>query len=254
MKMNYIILFLFGVSLCACFEDKGNYDYRDMADITIENIPEVIEVLGNSDHIVVSPKVVSSLDGEVKEGDANFEFTYKIEKKSGGTMVAGQKWVDLNPSKTLNLDTLAAFAADTYIGWFGVTDKRSGVETSKTFDIKVSSPTYEGWMVLCNEGEQERVRMDMISVISAERVIPAYDVLAPLGFPELRHARGIGFYPNRRANPDDVIYVMSEEGTYRLDRETFKTDESWNINNVDFIIPSGDEHVVYYNTVNNNNS
>ena len=254
MKMNYIILFLFGVSLCACFDDKGNYDYRDMADITIENIPEVIEVLGNSDHIIVSPKVVSSLDGEVKEGDANFEFTYKIEKKSGGPMVAGQKWVDLNPLKTLNLDTLAAFAADTYIGWFGVTDKRSGVETSKTFDIKVSSPTYEGWMVLCNEGEQERVRMDMISVISAERVIPAYDVLAPLGFPELRHARGIGFYPNRRANPDDVIYVMSEEGTYRLERETFKTDESWNINNVDFIIPPGDEHVVYYNTVNNNNS
>ena len=54
--------------------------------------------------------------------------------------------VDLNPSKTLNLDTLAAFAADTYIGWFAVTDKRSGVQTSTTFDIKVSSPTYEdGW-------------------------------------------------------------------------------------------------------------
>ena len=208
--------------LISCAEDLGNYDYREVAEITIENVPEVIEVLGNSDHIVVKPKVVSSLDGEVKEGDANFEFTYKIEKKSGGTMVAGQKWVDLNPLKTLNLDTLAAFAADTYIGWFGVTDKRSGVETSKTFDIKVSSPTYEGWMVLCNEGEQERVRMDMISVISAERVIPAYDVLAPLGFPELRHARGIGFYPNRRANPDDVIYVMSEEGTYRLDRETLQ--------------------------------
>ena len=39
-----------------------------------------------------------------------------------------------------------------------------------------------------------------------------------------------------------------------MERETFKTDESWNINNVDFIIPPGDEHVVYYNTVNNNNS
>lgn len=251
MKMNYIILFLFGVSLCACFDDKGNYDYRDMADITIENIPEVIEVLGNSDHIIVSPKVVSSLDGEVKEGDANFEFTYKIEKKSGGTMVAGQKWVDLNPLKTLNLDTLAAFAADTYIGWFGVTDKRSGVETSKTFDIKVSSPTYEGWMVLCNEGEQERVRMDMISVISAERVIPAYDVLTPLGLPELKQAKGIGFYPNRFANPADVIYVMSGEGTFKIDRETFKTDASWNIRNIDFIIPPGDENVICYTPVNN---
>ena len=83
-------------------------------------------MLGNSDHIIVTPKVVSSLDGEVKEGDVNFEFTYKIEKKSGGTIVAGRKWVDLNPLKTLNLDTLAAFAADTYIGWFGVIDKLRG--------------------------------------------------------------------------------------------------------------------------------
>ena len=89
----------------------------------------------------MTPKVISSLDGEVKEDNGNFEFSYKIEKKSGGTMVAGQKWVDLNPSKTLNLDTLAAFAADTYVGWFAVTDKRSGVQTSTTFDIKVSSPT-----------------------------------------------------------------------------------------------------------------
>ena len=47
MKIKCIILFLFGVSLCACFDDKGNYDYRDMADITIENVPEVIEVLGH---------------------------------------------------------------------------------------------------------------------------------------------------------------------------------------------------------------
>ena len=100
MKIKCIILFLFGVSLCACFDDKGNYDYRDMADITIENVPEVIEVLGNSDHIVITPKIISSLDGEVKEDNGNFEFSYKIEKKSGGTMVAGQKWVDLNPSKT----------------------------------------------------------------------------------------------------------------------------------------------------------
>ena len=49
MKINVIILFLFAFSLCACFDDKGNYDYREVAEITIENVPEVIEVLGNSD-------------------------------------------------------------------------------------------------------------------------------------------------------------------------------------------------------------
>ncbi len=54
--------------------------------------------------------------------------------------------------------------------------------------------------------------MDMISVISAERVIPAYDLLAPLGLPELKEAKGIAFYPNRFDSPDDLIYVMSGRG------------------------------------------
>ena len=254
MKINAIILFLFSFSLCACFDDKGNYDYREVAEITIENVPEVIEVLGNSDHIIVKPKVISSLEGEITGDNVNFEFSYKIEIKGGGTIESGQKWVDLNPTKTLVLDTLAAFVANTYVGWFTVTDKRSGVQTSATFDIKVSSPTYEGWMVLCNEGEVERVRMDMISVISAERVIPAYDVLTPLGLPELKRAKGIGFYPNRFANPSDVIYVMSGEGTFKIDRETFKTDASWNINNIDFIIPPVDEVVICYTPVNSSGS
>lgn len=96
MKMNYIILFLLVVSLCACFDDKGNYDYHEVAEITIENVPEVIEVLGNSDHIIVNPKVVSSLEGEIGTGNTNFEFSYKIEKKSGGTIVLNQNWVNLN--------------------------------------------------------------------------------------------------------------------------------------------------------------
>ena len=77
-------------------------------------------------------------------------------------------------------------------------------------------------MILCDEGDEKRVQMDMISVISAERVIPAYDLLSPLGLPELKNARGIGFYPNRFANPSDVIYVMSGEGTDKLEKRRLK--------------------------------
>ena len=45
MRINPIILFLFVFSFCSCFDDKGNYDYHEVAEITIENIPEVVEVL-----------------------------------------------------------------------------------------------------------------------------------------------------------------------------------------------------------------
>ena len=78
--------------------------------------------------------------------------------------------------------------------------------------MKVTSSTYEGWLVLCNEGEEERVRMDMISVISADRIEPAYDLLSLLGLPDLKKATKIGFYPAPVAT-GDVIYLMSEEGT-----------------------------------------
>ncbi|MFR5659894.1 MAG: hypothetical protein ACLUDU_18775, partial [Butyricimonas faecihominis] len=57
--------------------------------------------------------------------------------------------------------------------------------------------------------------------------------------------------PNRFANPSDLIYVMSAEGTYMLDRETFKTDKSLEIGNIDFIVPPVNEHVVCYTSVNN---
>lgn len=249
MKIYTIILLFFAASFIACFDDKGNYDYQEVADITITNIPEVIEVLGSSDHIIVQPKITSSLEGEITDDNPNFEFSYKLEIKSGGKL-GTESWVKLNPSNSMNLDTLASFPANTYIVWFAVTDLRSGVQTSTTFDVKVTSPTYEGWMVLCNEGEQERVRMDMISVISADRILPAYDLLTPLGLPDVKHATGIGFYPNRFASPNDVIYVMSKEGTYKIDRESFKTDKSWDIGLIDFIIPPTNESIVEYTSVN----
>lgn len=250
MKINIIFLFFLVFSFVACFDDKGNYDYREVAEITIENIPEVVEVLGNAEHIVVQPKITSSLEGEIDGVNPNFEFTYKLEKKSGGTLYNNSKWVLLNPTRSLDLDTLATFPADTYVVWFTVTDLRSGLQVSTTFDVKVASTIYEGWMILCDEGDEERVRMDMVSVISADRIVPAYDLLTSLGLPDIKHAAGIGFYPNRFANPSDVIYVMSEDGTYKIDKDAFTTDESWNINYIDFIIPPTDESVVAYASLN----
>ena len=133
MKINRMILFLFGVSLCGCFDDKGNYDYRDMADITIENIPEVIEGLGNSDHIIVTPKVVSSLDGEVKEGDANF--AARIWAGSGRTPTA---WMSSRPLlQRCKTETQSALYRERcralFYGGRQTNKKRSPVQVGKRF-------------------------------------------------------------------------------------------------------------------------
>lgn len=188
MKIKNVILLSFILFLMSCYDDKGNYDYSEMAEIKIENLPETLEILGGIEHIVAQPKVISSLEGEIKDGNPNFEFSYKLELK-GGSQLYNEAWVDLNPSKSLNLDTLISIPSGNYVVWFAVKDKRSSIEYSTTFDVKVTSSTYEGWLVLCNEGEEERVRMDMISVISADRIEPAYDLLSLLGLPDLKKQR-----------------------------------------------------------------
>ena len=167
MKRYKLFVLLFIPLISSCFDDKGNYDYHEVAEITIEGLPELLEVVGGAEHIVAAPTVKSSLEGIITEDNPNFTFTYKMELKSGGTIVNGAYWgVTLNKNGRKDVDTLATFAANTYLCMFIVTDVRTGRETAKLFDIKVTSPTYEGWMVLCNEGAQNRVRLDMISVLS----------------------------------------------------------------------------------------
>lgn len=246
---NKNILLLFSVFLfMSCFDDKGNYVYTEVSEITIENIPEKIEVLGSVDNIVVTPKITSSLEGEIKADNPNFEFVYKVERKTGGYMGVSP-WVVLNPDGELNLNRLAELPAYTYIVWFTVKDLRSGRETSVEFDLMVSSTTYEGWLVLCNEGPENRVRMDMVSKISSDRNVVATDVLTPLGFPESHNAYGIGFYPNYYAFPGDLIYIMTGDRTLKLDRESFATDDSYSIFNMDFIVPPTNEKVINYQTL-----
>lgn len=246
MKRYKIFVILLIPFISSCFDDKGNYDYHEIAEITIGGLPEVLEVVGSAEHIIVSPTVKSSLEGEITSDNSNFTFTYKLELKSGGILISGDPWgTILNPDGNKELDTLATFAANTYLCMFCVTDKRSGRETAKLFDIKVTSSTYEGWMVLCNEGPENRVRMDMISVLSKEKVLPAYDLLSSLGLPEIKNARMLGWYPNFWSY-GDILYLVSEEGSYKLNNETFKTDASWNMRTVDFIIPPANEEPICY--------
>lgn len=242
--LRYIIL-LFMPLLWACFEDKGNYDYEDLGDVVIENVPELIEALSGADRIQVTPKIISTLEGEINDNNPNYEFVYKFDKTSGSLNGNwSEPWVILNPEGNMNLDTLANFPAGSYICYLSVKDIRTGIETIKTFNVKISSSVYEGWMVLCNEGEENRIRMDMISRISAERMVAMHDLLTGLGLPEGHNATQIAFAPSMYYGKE-AIYVMGETGSYKIDAETFTSGASWNMKATDFIMSPDDEPICF---------
>ena len=184
-KLMPVVGLCAAMSLTSCSDDKGNYTYSDANIITIENIPALTSVLANAEYVDLKPVVTSSIDGDVKADDSNYSFAY-MRKDSDG------KWVKLGDQKDLYV--LAEMNAGTNNCYFAVTDNRTGVQTICPFDVRATTITSEGWLVLCNEGQDEKVRMDMLSQISLDRIMPAYNVL-PMAedVPAMHHATKIGY-------------------------------------------------------------
>ncbi|MDR1414421.1 MAG: hypothetical protein LBI96_01295, partial [Odoribacteraceae bacterium] len=193
-KILYCLLIpLLAVCLTACFKDKGNNTYIDVPDLIVEGIPETIEVLGGVERILVRP-VINTPEGVVKGDDPNFSFVYKTGYSD-------------TLARVMELDTMANFRSGTYTCWFIATDNRTGQAASAVFTLKVATTVYEGYMVLCNEGTEERARLDMISHIAAGRDVLARDVMPLLGMPAAHHATRIGFNVTNYATEGTLIYL-----------------------------------------------
>lgn len=247
----YIVALLTVVMLNACVDDDGNYDYHELPTITVEGVPETMEILSHVDHIRLTPKIVSSDEGEIKPGNDNFEVTYKLGYKGMGALGGADSvamktlpWVDLPTTDGYDLDVPADYAASTYVLWMQIKDKRNNVVTDKTIDIKINGTTSDGWLVLCNEGSDEKVRLDMISQLTSTRIETLHNIIS--GMPQLNHATGLGFVC-QMANPGDIISVFSKTGAYELDNETMESGEERNFQNIEFAMDPG-THIIKEST------
>ena len=228
----------------SCTDDKGNYDYEPKAEVTIK-LPESITVLANAEYIDLKPEIVSSIDGEIKDGDPNYEFSFKY-KDSNGT------WQELNKEGKKDIYMLATLGIGKHVCWYSVTDKRTGVRYSALVDVKIVVSTSEGWMILCNTPD-ETVRLDMISSLTIDRLMPVYDINLFTDIKPLHHARSLGTFYNARGTIGDKIVLMSEDNAYLLNN-TYLTigGDAYELKTSHFVsVP--DDHVVAFRTVPCNN-
>lgn len=214
MKIKYFRMLsalIVATILFACSDDIGNYTYDDKEIITID-MPTQFSALAFAEDINITPKITSNLKGEIDGNTGDFEFT--CQRKN-----SDNEWVDIGEMDNKNIHIPANLDAGTYTCRYSVIDSETGVRYSKLFYAKFLTTTTEGWMVLCNEGQNNRVRLDMLSHLSFNRIIPAHDVLkTEPSFPELYNAVSLGFYANRRAIRNKIV-LMSESGAYLLPTE-----------------------------------
>ena len=251
MKKNLLYqLFSIGVFLTslpllftACINDDGTYDYTELAEISFENIPQLTEVIAYVDHIKISPRFVSSTEGEIKSGDPNWTVQYRFGHKGMGNFGINEEgtgsivWLDFTPSNGFDLDVPAEYNTGMYTLWITLTDNRNGSVTSKQYDISISSSTYEGWLVLCNEGADEVARLDMISKLPGNKIEAIHDICK--GLPVLHKGTCINAYAQEQ-NPGDAAHLFTMDGSFELDPETFEGDPDRTFVAMNFAFPVED--------------
>ncbi len=186
MKHNVILLLCLIFGLSSCYDDKGNYDYREIDELTITGIPEEpVAALHKLENLVLSPTVTSKFDGVIDANDPNYEFSYYYNKPAGGDFLEPSL---LDSSRVKDLNILAEMAPGDYTAWFKVKDLRTNIVTSTEFKLSVVTSTTKGWVVLCEEGSERKVRIDMVGEVG-ERIAVSRNVLDFL--PESHGARQI---------------------------------------------------------------
>ena len=224
----------------ACTDDKGNYDYEPKAEVTIK-LPESITVLANAEYIDLKPEITSTLEGEITDANPNFEFSFKYKDSNGN-------WVELNQESKKDIYMLATIGIGKHVCWYSVTDKRTGVRYSAVVDVKIVVSTSEGWMLL-GEKPDGTVRLDMISSLTIDRLMPVYDIDLYTDIKPLHHARSLGTFFNARGTIGDKIVLMSEDNAYLLNN-TYLTinGDAYELKTSHFVsLP--DDHIVSFRTV-----
>lgn len=212
--------------MTSCVEDEGNYNYKTLDEITIEGIHEPIEVLSKAENIKINPKIFAN-GKEIANGDPNYTIRYRFGHAGMGSMGFDEEaqksivWEEFTPKADFSLDEFADFGTGAYIIWITVTDNRNGAVTSKQYRVNVGSTTYEGWLVLCDEGSDNRSRLDMISKVSSDKIVTIHDICA--GLPELHGATCINAFP-QGSSPGDQVHLFTKEGAYEIDSESLEYD------------------------------
>lgn len=156
MKKIYLCLSLMFVAFTSCFEDEGNYKYKEIGDIKIEGMDKPLQVYSYvGDKLEIHPSIetpYTNLEyawyiwhvddrGYISEDDKK-----KIEKELVGT--------DKNLSYEVNL------IPGMYKIMLEVTSKENGYSVSQVADVEISTTFLRGFYIL-KETEDGNSKLDL---------------------------------------------------------------------------------------------
>ena len=204
----------------ACRKDIGNYDYQEINKVKFAGIDSVyFGLLG--ERFQINPKLDFTLDPAGNEADYNYEW---IALNMGSSVLPKDQKNEL--AKTRNLDITLKVPPGPYKVYYTVTDKKTGVAYTRMFRLNVETSIYEGWMVL--NDVNGAARLDMVTKIK-DVYKPVADILGTTGSELVLQGKPVDVYCYPYSRTVYGVYVSTDQRTDRVDPETFKWKNTFNI-------------------------
>lgn len=247
MKKNiylYAICALMSVLCCySCYDDKGNYTYRNINEIAISELKESYTMVVG-EPITIKPVIESTIHGD--EDNYSYEWVvvylqYKDEYHYDYVWSTLKEWDDF----------ALTLPSGSYKFYYRVTDNTTGVKwLSKTFTIQIINDIAQGFFILSEVNDHGRV--DFINYANSQ-FSPRFDMLTKVGanVPVLEKPIGVACVSDNNSpymgasgvtgENSYMVGVLTEKGMYRLHPSTFLYEENYEIKQsilLDHLLPS----------------
>lgn len=144
------------ISLSACYDDKGNYDYIELDEVEIDTVGLGIQeeyVVSRYEQLTIEPKVL--FNGVEANNDASVPLDYLWTMYTAHSGLGVTYAID-TLANTVKLDTEITSVAGNYVVQLTVTNRNTGVKNyfSVSCAVEGDMPT-GGWLVLYETPEEE---------------------------------------------------------------------------------------------------
>lgn len=200
--------------LYACYDDKGNYNYKDINEVKISGLTDQSKYT-NIDHLIVEPTLDFSQN-------PNGTYTYEWSARSKRTTPGLDRPEDIIIGQEKNLDYFVTLPSGQYTITLKVTDAATNLTWSNNFTLNVATSNYMGWMVLCDENGL--ARLDMVEE-SGDEPLYSRNFLA-LSLPTAKHDpwKMEAFTLDLGGSFD--IFMLTGDGCTKLVSENLSYEES----------------------------
>lgn len=141
MKTKYLFYLLFGLLVTACSEDKGNYNYTPINELTISGIKSQTYICPFGSKL----EIPVTLSRNLSQTESNLSYRWEIDGK------------EVSTEKNLSTEIPAGISYGDKVCRYTVTDKTNGMSWSQKFKVSIVSEFSWGYYFLTEKEDHSTV-------------------------------------------------------------------------------------------------